>query len=449
MKRTIRAQLLIPPLVLLLGVGGSTAWTAYSSAGRARDRIETQVRQVARTLIESDFPLKPHVLEQMKGLSGAEFVLQEPDGRRTATLPQAALPDVLPEGVVQDWRALRLTGRTVLGEVSYFLGGVELPPPRRGTLLILYPESLWRDALWEAAWPSLAVGGLLGGLAVTAALGLGQRLSRRIAELERQTRRIAEGDFKPVPVPGHDDELGRLAQSVNEMARQLAALQEGLRETERLRLLGQVGTGLAHQLRNGLAGARLAVQLHALECTAEPDALNVALRQLTLQEENLRRFLDLGQANRPRREPCTLNDLVAEAVALYRPQCRHARIELTWVPPEGPVQVEGDGRQLGHLLHNLLSNAIEAAGPGGRVTVCLQNEPRGRSILEVWDTGPGPPADIAERLFEPFVSGKADGIGLGLTVAGQVARGHGGSLTWRREGGQTCFRAEIPAGDLQ
>jgi nitrogen-specific signal transduction histidine kinase len=66
-------------------------------------------------------------------------------------------------------------------------------------------------------------------------------------------------------------------------------------------------------------------------------------------------------------------------------------------------------------------------------------------ILEVIDTGPGPPPDIAAKLFEPFVTGKEVGIGLGLAVAKQAAESHGGRLTWERRDGRTVFRIELPA----
>ena len=133
------------------------------------------------------------------------------------------------------------------------------------TLYILYPENLWRDALWEAIRPSLVVGGALGLASVVLAVVLARGLSRRIRELERRTRLIAAGDFSPMPLPSRDDEIRDLTRSVNEMAQRLAQFQKTAQQTERLRLLGQVSGGLAHQLRNGLTGARLAVQLFVHE----------------------------------------------------------------------------------------------------------------------------------------------------------------------------------------
>jgi signal transduction histidine kinase len=109
--------------------------------------------------------------------------------------------------------------------------------------------------------------------------------------------------------------------------------------------------------------------------------------------------------------------------------------------------VEGDAGQLAQLLLNVLGNAVEAAGPGGTVEVHLCGPKAGvdRVVLEVIDSGPGPRPELAGRLFEPFVTGKPEGVGLGLAVARQVAEAHGGRISWHRAGGRTVFRIELPA----
>jgi signal transduction histidine kinase len=455
MRRPIRYQLLVPLLTLLVGVAGISTWTALASADRARRQIETQVRHVAHTMSESrHVPLtNQSVLEQMKGLSGADYLLIAGDGRRVTTLPtdQPELPPAA--AVVEDWETLRLGPRVAVGERAYLGSGVRLPPradlPEGGTLYILYPEELWRSALWEAVRPSLFLGVFAGAASLVLAVAVGERFSRRVRDLERRTRQIAEGDFSPMPLPGGDDELRDLGRSINEMAQQLARLQETVQRTERLRLLGQVGGGLAHQLRNGLTGARLALQLHARECQdgGDGEALAVALRQLSLLEAHLKRFLDLGRTGPLRRERVVLDSLVGETVALLGPRCKHARIDLRWQPPAEETAVVGDAGQIEQLLLNVVGNAIEAAGPGGWVEVALRRE-SGASpavCVEVSDSGPGPPPEVAAKLFEPFVTGKPEGVGLGLAVARQVAEAHGGRITWRRETDRTCFRIELPA----
>jgi signal transduction histidine kinase len=446
MRWSIRFQLLVPLLLLLVGVAGITTWTAWASARYAWRQTETRVQNVAHTLGDAQFPLTPKVLDQAKGLSGADFVFLTPDGRRVSTQGADQETALFPESALTgDWQTLRLDARVYLNGRSYFCSGLRLSPPRSattGTLYILYPEALWKDALNQAIRPALLIGGFAGLAALVLAVLLSGRLSRRISLLEQQTRSIAAGDFRPLALAGGNDEIRDLGRSINDMAEQLARLQQAIEKQERLRLLGQVSGGLAHQLRNGVTGAVLAVQLHARDCAGgDGEALKVALRQLALVEANLKRFLDLGR-DQAVAEPCSLVELLDEAVALQGPQARHAGVELRWEPPETSPIVDGNRSQLGHLFLNLIGNAVEAAGPLGRVEIRLQQAER--CIIEVIDSGPGPPPEIHDRLFQPFVTGKRDGVGLGLAVARQVAEAHGGSITWQRSAGGTCFRVELP-----
>lgn len=452
MRWSLRYQWLLPLALLLLGVAGVATWTALGSAHRAWRQTEARMRETARILSSSHFPLTASVLEQARGLSGAEMIFEAPDGRRIATL--AEIPPLLgpfppPAG---DWPELQPATRVQIRGEIFFAAQLRLGPPRSetaGTLTLLYPESLWRDAEWEAIRPSLVLGGFFGLTSVAVALAAGRQLIRRILTLERHTRAIAAGDFRPGPLSGRNDELRDLAQAINDMARRLGQLQTAVQTNERLRLLGQVSGGLAHQLRNGVTGAILAVQLHARECPggAEAEALTVALRQLALVEANLKRYLDLGGERPMQKEPCSLTALVEEAVTLLRPRCRHAGIALEWTPPADAITIMGDAGQLGHLFLNVLTNAVDAAGPGGRVVVRFPpGLPAGRcGVIEIGDSGPGPSQAMAPQLFEPFATDKEGGVGLGLAVARQAVQAHGGTLDWRREDGLTWFRIDLSA----
>jgi signal transduction histidine kinase len=457
MRWRLRFQLLVPLGLLLLAIVGISTWTAVASVRRARLQIETRVRNVAQTLSEPpQFPLSPVVLELMKRLSGADYLWMRAKGPPVSTLGEAPAVPPPDDAVVADWRTLQLGPTIQIHGQSYLCSGVRLRHPNQDdTLYILYPERLWRDTLFAAIEPSLVFGGFLGVASVLLTVGAGRRITRRIQALERRTRQIADGDFSPMPLPTTDDEIRDLVQSINDMAQRLAQFQETMQRSERLRLLGQISGGLAHQLRNGVAGARLALQLFAREYAAwaekpgqpppDTEPLDVALRQLTLIASNLKRFLDLGGQQLTKREPCSLTALVSEAVALLQPQCRHAGIALDWQSPESPYLLVGDGGQLEQLFLNIIGNAIEACGPGGEVSVELHCQERpGRVVVEVSDTGPGPPAELQERLFEPFVTGKPEGVGLGLAVARQTAQAHGGTLDWERRDGRTVFRIELP-----
>jgi signal transduction histidine kinase len=469
MRLSLRYRLLLPLTLLLLGDAAATAWAAAAVARVVERRLAAQQWAVARTLTESrsTFRLTRRVLEQMKGFSGAEFILvpqvgppestfEDPQPPPPADVPAANQPEENEEHTLgppvelagREYRCLRLQLRR--------------PHPDAGAnLYILYPESLRRTAVRDAVRPLLILGGIGGLAAVTLAFAYGSRLVRRIRDLEARTRLIAGGDFRPMPLPAANDELRDLCNSVNDMARRLAAFQDELQRTERLRVLGQFSGGLAHQLRNAAAGAKLAVELFLAEnASTDPEPLRVALRQLARIESNLRQFLDLGKPPQGDRKPCDLVKLLDQAVALLRPQCQHQGTVLAWNPPPTPCVIAGDTAQLSHLFGNLIGNAVEAAGPGGTVWADVQksvargwksedgspnSEEAGGFVVEISDTGPGPPPAIAARLFEPFVTGKDQGIGLGLAVARQAVEAHGGRIEWLRCEGRTVFRVELPA----
>lgn len=459
MRLSLRYRLLLPLTLLLVGDAAATAWAAFAVAGAVDRRLASQQWAVARTLSRSTFPLTEPILKQMKGLSGAEFIfipLARPS-ESTFPEPKPAPPGDVPVAVPPENDEEHRLGTPVeLSGNEYRCLRLQLrqPHPNAGAnLYILFPESLRRTAVSDAVRPLLILGGLGGLVAIALAFAYGSRLVRRIRDLEARTRLIAAGDFQPMPVPRANDELRDLCNSVNDMARRLATFQGELQQTERLRLLGQFSGGLAHQLRNAAAGAKLAVELYLSEnsnTAADAEPLRVALRQLGRIESNLRQFLDLGKPPAGTRVPCDLVLLLDQAIALMKPQCQHAGTVLVWNAPAEARIIMGDPTQLSHLFGNVIGNAIEAAGPGGTVEVAMaENEQRGerKALVEISDTGPGPPPTIALRLFEPFVTGKDQGIGLGLAVARQAADAHGGRIAWDRRNGRTVFQIELPAGE--
>ena len=336
---------------------------------------------------------------------------------------------------------MRIHGQT------YLCSGIRLRQwPNTGeALYILYPESLWRDAALAGGLAVAGAGRLAGAGLADAGPGTGPAVEPAHPGIRTANAADRGRRFQPHAVAGRDDEIRDLTRSVNEMAGQLAQFQKTAQWTEHLHLLGQVSGGLAHQLRNGLTGARLAVQLYLREAPATTDAsaLEVALAAIDASGDARQAFPRPGRTGPLRPEPCSLTALASEAVDLLRPQCRHAGIDLVWQPSPDPLTVAGDPGQLGQLIVNLLGNAIDAAGPGGSVEI-RGGALKGELFLEVVDTGPGPPEELADRLFEPFVTGKPEGVGLGLAVARQVAEGHGGRIAWFRRDARTCFRVDLP-----
>jgi signal transduction histidine kinase len=358
------------------------------------------------------------------------------------TLPRAARaqPPVDRLNSVGESRTLVLDG------TRYFAVPLSTSRETAGPfLLMLYPETSWRQAQWEAATPPLALGVGTLCLVVAVTSWIAHRFSRRIGDLERQVARIASGDFQAFEPGPPGDEIQELAGSIQRMCNQLKQMQLTIRQSERTRLLAQLAAGLAHQLRNALTGARMSVQLHARRFPpAEGDeTLSVALRQLAMTEEQVQGLLSLGRVERQPHAPCDVERLLEDVAFLVMPSCHHAKVFLRHVQRGEPIRVMADEAGLRAAVLNLTMNAVEAAGSGGEVDLRATSD-RTLVTIEVSDTGPGPPPVVAENLLEPFVTSKPEGVGLGLAVAVRVAVEHGGRLSWRRENGQTRFRMTLP-----
>ena len=446
--------------VVAFGIALASGTGAYLAVLEAGRREQAHLRDAKAIISEANFPLTKSVLRQMHGLSGAEFVLLDDNRVAHATIildntDITVLQDICTERASPT--AAPSTSVVELGEIMYHAD--LLPVKRRGgpdevsSVLILFPKDRWWVLARKVGWPSLASGALamlVGGLVAALLAG---RLVRPIRAIENQTKTIAAGNFEPLNVHTRDDEIADLATSINRMAERLVQYEDEVRSSERMKTLGQLGAGIAHQLRNSATGARMAVELHRRECPAgaASESTDVALRELRLMESYIGRFLELGKTRPMQCEPVDLCELVQDVLELVEPTCRHDGVKAAFRNRPHTATVKGDGQLLRQVMVNLVLNAIEAVKrsvPGdARIEIELENTARGTVVLRTMDTGPGPDDDIGKRLFEPFVSGKPEGTGLGLYVARKVAQMHGGSLRYERCDGMTSFSLEIPRGD--
>ena len=461
MRWPIRAQLLLPMLlVVLLTIALASGAVAYWRFVQVRQRELDDLRRVTATLADASFPLSHRVLQQISGLSGAEFVVLDADGQlqhatvqpsgdELHTARRAAQQTAQPSGTAM------LGSKVQVGQRSFLVHEVPLVRPladgRRGTLLVFYPEDRWSAAVRQAVVPSLLAALVMATVVAVMTALLARRLVEPIKRLGAQAAAIAAGDFRPLPVPARNDEIRDLAVSINSMAEKLSRYGQQVRDNERTRLLGQLGVGMAHQLRNAVTGAAMAIELHKQDCPApDSEALQVAIRQLRLIESYLQRFMGFGRAQPLLHQSIALPALVEEVFWLLRPAAAHAAVELVFAPTAEKLSVRGDAESLRHLLMNLVLNGVAAAKSaqdGAQVVVELHRVSRWRAMLLVKDNGPGPSPEIAEKLFEPFVTNKAGGVGLGLSVARHIAEAHGGSISFQRTGNWTCLAVELPLED--
>jgi signal transduction histidine kinase len=460
MRWPIRNQIMLPLLaaavVSLTAVGVINAVLAER---RTCAHVEQQLRQVISVLTTSSFPLTNSVLRQMRDLSDAEFVLVDASGGAVAsTLPTStALPE---RSVTRQIEDVQLGSSDEIAGRWYFHTVMKLPvgasTMRSGTLHVLFPQDEYRRAWREAFLPSLIVGLGTTLLLATVAYALAKRMGRTIGRLREEVLRIAHGDFRAAELPAVDDEIRDLSVAVNRTAAMLAEYEQQVRQSEQMRTLTVLGASIAHQLRNAVTGCRMALDLHDAACPAKEgnECLEVAGRQLRLMESQLQRFLRIGK--RPTKlesREVEVGNLIEELLPLVRPAGQHAGVSLDCRIAAAALTIQGDEEALSQVMLNLLLNAIEAAQQNAiesptrgsvEIDVRLSDDDTDSVAIEIRDSGAGPSESVAASLFEPFVTSKAEGAGLGLAVAREIVEAHGGTIDWKRENGMTRFCVEIP-----
>jgi signal transduction histidine kinase len=458
MRWPLRNQILLPMAgVMVVTVLAVSVLNAYFSAQRTRERIEFELRDVAATLSQSSFPLTDAVLRQTRGLSGAEFAVTDAKGTRLAA-SREDLGTPPTEADVQQPQELKLTDTIELSGESYYHAAVPrqtwAKSDRDHTLHIFYPEESWRLAFRQSILPPLIVGGVALVVVVAMAAAIASGVTRPIQRLRTQVDEIEHGSFREIPPPPRDDELRDLTEAVNRMSATLARYEEEVRRTERLRTLDQLGGGIAHRLRNAITGCRMALDLHRRKASEglDQEELDVAVRQLKLMDKYVERFLTLGRLSNKEHVPTDLPAVIENVLPLIRPVAQHVGVAVDYESPPSSITVRGDADALEQLLVNLMINAVEAAGakPGetrpetrARVIVELTADAE-RVLLQVKDTGPGPADDVHNSLFDPLVTEKPDGTGIGLAVAREIAEQHGAEIGWNRHDGMTCFAVRFP-----
>jgi PAS domain S-box-containing protein len=236
--------------------------------------------------------------------------------------------------------------------------------------------------------------------------------------------------------------------------RRRAELQEREREilrAEQMATVAQMATGVAHEIRNPLTSIKMLVQAAGEGAAAgglEPQDLDIIEGEIRRMERSLKSFLDYARPPKLERREIDLRASIQRAFVLIESRASQQQVELTTELSDHPVTVSADPDQIQQLLLNLILNALDAMPGGGTVSVQIDDPKDGMLQLRVLDRGPGISPDVAARLFQPFVTSKEAGVGLGLVISRRIAEDHGGSLTAHnhREGG-ACFVLQLPASE--
>ena len=325
------------------------------------------------------------------------------------------------------------------------------------SLRIEQVAAAYHQTMHWMAWGLASVGsiGALAGLIL--GYSVAQRLRHSIYQLSVRIQDAAGKLRQPLStvILTADSDLHQVNEQmqgiVREIERVVAQLQQREREVlraDQLVAVGQMAAGVAHELRNPLTSIKMLVQANCEEAEARGlpvEDLQIIEQEIRRMERCLQTFLDFARPPQPERRPVSLAMLVQRMFTLVEGRARKQHVTLHFRPPTTPVIVEADADQMQQLLVNLALNALDAMPQGGSLDLSLGVPVHGQVELRVHDTGPGIAPALLPRLFEPFVSSKETGLGLGLVVSRRIAESHGGNL-WvtNPPHGGACFVLRLP-----
>ena len=281
-------------------------------------------------------------------------------------------------------------------------------------------------------------------------------IERPLEELKKTIARVGEGDFSArVKFAKRNDDVGQLGRQFNEMIEQLAQNraeierlhQFEMARAEHLATIGELAAGIAHEIRNPLAGIAGVVEVMGRELPKESSSRTV-LPEVQSEINHIQTILnDLLAYARPRPpefHPADLNATVEQAVFLARQQVRTKPIEITFVPGQKLPRISHDPVQIQQVTLNLLLNGIQAIHGQGQIDVVLRQEAES-AVIRIRDTGKGIPRDSLAKIFKPFFTTRKEGTGLGLPLAKGIVESHKGKIEVTSEPGQGAqFEVWLP-----
>jgi signal transduction histidine kinase len=283
-----------------------------------------------------------------------------------------------------------------------------------------------------------------------------------LAEVLRPIRRLVLlGAEESAAGPPSDEvralsrRVAGLISDVDRAQSRLRQSQEHLKQAEKLALVGTLAAGVAHSVRNPLTSVKM--RLFSLERGLALDGpqredFEVISEEIRYLDSIIRNFLEFSRPPKLKMQPVSPSDVVDMTLQLLRHRLESYGAQVA-VRRERPLpEVDGDPEQLKEVLANLILNACEAMGEGGRIEIREEAgviDPHGpMAVVRVSDNGPGIPKAIQEEIFQPFFTTKGEGTGLGLSIARRIMDEHGGWLHLHsQEGSGATFVLALPCRD--
>jgi signal transduction histidine kinase/CheY-like chemotaxis protein len=247
-------------------------------------------------------------------------------------------------------------------------------------------------------------------------------------------------------------ENARLYAELRANVQKIEAQQRALVQAEKMAAVGRLTASIAHEVNNPLQAVQNCLHLAGREELSPKERagyLKMAEDELERLMATVQRMLDYYRPGAVEKKPVDLNELLDKTLALLEKQLKANGVKVRRDYQADLPLAMAASNQMQQVFFNLALNAMEAMPKGGTLTISTRGEGR-EAAVRFRDTGGGVPAGDRERIFEPFVSGKDGGSGLGLSVSYGILTAHGGSLELERVKGKgACFRVGLPAGEAQ
>ena len=293
------------------------------------------------------------------------------------------------------------------------------------------------------------------GLGTLLIIFLARRYTHPIQRLVLKVRKVAAGDLSvTVPVES-SDEIGELAESFNEMVEQLRerkTLEERLHEAEHLSRVGQLASGIAHEIRNPLNYISLAIdhlkgeiKLSSPEKSEEiekiADTIKEEVRKANYMVLN---FMNYGRPLKLRRTGIAFRELIDRALTVLQDKLREQKVTVSVdIPPDLPP-LYCDQELMRNCLFNFITNGAQSMPDGGEITIGASFS-GGVFRLTFTDHGSGISPEDIEKIFQPYFTTKEAGIGLGLAITERIIKEHGGEIVAEsKPGAGTTFTVTLP-----
>ncbi|MGB9507663.1 MAG: ATP-binding protein [Candidatus Acidiferrum sp.] len=264
-------------------------------------------------------------------------------------------------------------------------------------------------------------------------------IERPLEDLMETIERVRRGDFTArVAFAKREDDVGHLGREFNDMVQRLDQNRQEIEElhlrdmarAEHLASIGELAAGLAHEIRNPLAGIAGVVDIMGKELPANSPSRGVigeVQREILRIQAILNDLLSYARPRPPDIHPANINTTIEQAALLASQQVLTKPIEVLFEPLPSLSPVEHDPALIQQVILNLLLNGIQAISGAGQVRIALRDE-SGFVVVQVSDTGRGISPEALPRIFKPFFTTRKEGTGLGLSLASSIVQAHGGRI---------------------